>query len=29
MISQGYIAHVATRAIILIEGDDPVIGLIA
>ena len=27
--SQGYLAHVATRAIILIESDDPVIGLIA
>jgi phosphatidylserine decarboxylase len=26
--SQGYLAHVATRAIILIEGDDPVIGLV-
>ena len=26
--SQGYIAHVATRAIILIECDEPVIGLI-
>ena len=26
--SQGYIAHVATRAIILIESADPVIGLI-
>ena len=26
--SQGYLAHVATRAIILIESDDPVIGLI-
>ncbi len=25
--SQGYLAHVATRAIILIEADDPVIGL--
>jgi phosphatidylserine decarboxylase len=25
--SQGYIAHVATRAIILIDSDDPVIGL--
>ena len=25
--SQGYIAHVATRAIIFIESDDPVIGL--
>ena len=27
--SQGYLAHVATRAIILIEADDPVIGLLA
>jgi phosphatidylserine decarboxylase len=27
--SQSYLAHVATRAIILIEGDDPVIGLVA
>ena len=27
--SQGYLAHVATRAIILIEADDPVIGLVA
>jgi phosphatidylserine decarboxylase len=27
--SQGYIAHVATRAIILIEADDPAIGLLA
>ncbi|MDR3637283.1 MAG: phosphatidylserine decarboxylase, partial [Isosphaeraceae bacterium] len=26
--SQGYIAHVATRAILLIECDDPVIGLV-
>ncbi len=26
--SQGYIAHVATRAIIFIEGDDPAIGLV-
>ena len=26
--SQGYLAHVATRAIILIESDDPVIGLV-
>jgi phosphatidylserine decarboxylase len=26
--SQGYIAHVATRAIILIESDDPAIGLV-
>src|SRR5262249_51736086 len=25
-LSQGYLAHVATRAIILIEGDDPAIG---
>jgi phosphatidylserine decarboxylase len=27
--SQGYLAHVAARAIILIEADDPVIGLLA
>ncbi len=27
--SQGYITHVATRAIILIQADDPVIGLVA
>jgi phosphatidylserine decarboxylase len=27
--SQSYLAHVATRAIILIEADDPVIGLLA
>ncbi|MGZ4635665.1 MAG: phosphatidylserine decarboxylase [Oryzihumus sp.] len=27
--SQGYLAHVATRAIILIEADDPAIGLVA
>ncbi|MCE3549860.1 phosphatidylserine decarboxylase family protein [Pseudonocardia sp. RS11V-5] len=27
--SQGYLAHVATRAIILIEADDPDIGLVA
>ena len=27
-LSQGYLAHVATRAIILIESDDPVIGLV-
>ncbi|HWE34937.1 MAG TPA: phosphatidylserine decarboxylase family protein [Isosphaeraceae bacterium] len=27
--SQGYLAHVATRAILLVEADDPVIGLIA
>ena len=27
--SQGYIAHIATRAIILIEADDPSIGLMA
>jgi phosphatidylserine decarboxylase len=27
--SQGYLAHVATRAIILIEADDPTIGLVA
>ena len=27
--SQGYLAHVAARAIILIEADDPVIGLMA
>ncbi|MCE0767636.1 phosphatidylserine decarboxylase family protein [Pseudonocardia kujensis] len=27
--SQGYLAHVATRAVILIEADDPVIGLVA
>lgn len=26
--SQGYIAHVATRAIVLIDSDDPVIGLV-
>ncbi len=26
--SQGYLAHVATRAILLIESDDPVIGLV-
>ncbi len=26
--SQGYLAHVATRAIILIEADDPAIGLL-
>jgi phosphatidylserine decarboxylase len=29
MNSQSYLAHVATRAIILIEADDPVIGLMA
>jgi phosphatidylserine decarboxylase len=29
MTSQSYLAHVATRAIILIEADDPVIGLVA
>jgi phosphatidylserine decarboxylase len=27
--SQGYIAHLATRAIILIQADDPVLGLVA
>ena len=27
-LSQGYLAHVATRGIILIESDDPVIGLV-
>ena len=27
-LSQGYLAHVATRAIILIESDDPTIGLV-
>ena len=27
--SQSYLAHVATRAVILIEADDPVIGLVA
>ena len=27
-LSQGYLAHVATRAIILIESDDPAIGLV-
>jgi phosphatidylserine decarboxylase len=27
--SQGYLAHVATRAIILIQADDPAIGLVA
>ncbi|MCU1472006.1 phosphatidylserine decarboxylase family protein [Amnibacterium sp.] len=27
--SQGYIAHMATRAIILVQADDPVIGLVA
>ncbi|WP_420369352.1 phophatidylserine decarboxylase associated domain-containing protein [Curtobacterium sp. L1-20] len=27
--SQGYLAHVATRAIVLIEADDPTIGLVA
>jgi phosphatidylserine decarboxylase len=27
--SQGYLAHVAARAIIVIEADDPVIGLMA
>ena len=27
--SQGYLAHVATRAIILIESDEPVVGLMA
>lgn len=27
--SQGYLAHVATRAIILLEADDPTIGLVA
>jgi phosphatidylserine decarboxylase len=27
--SQSYLAHVATRAIVLIEADDPVIGLVA
>ena len=29
MNSQGYLAHVATRAIILIEADNPAIGLVA
>jgi phosphatidylserine decarboxylase len=29
MNSQSYLAHVAARAIILIEADDPVIGLMA
>jgi phosphatidylserine decarboxylase len=29
MNSQSYLAHVATRAIILIEADDPAIGLMA
>src|SRR5487761_1690499 len=29
MNSQSYLAHVATRAVILIEADDPVIGLMA
>ncbi|MBT2502344.1 phosphatidylserine decarboxylase family protein [Curtobacterium sp. ISL-83] len=28
-LSQGYMAHVATRVIILIEADDPAIGLVA
>jgi phosphatidylserine decarboxylase len=28
-VSQGYLAHVAARAVILIEADDPVIGLMA
>jgi len=28
-LSQGYLAHVATRAIVLIEADDPAIGLVA
>lgn len=28
-ISQGYLAHVATRAILLIDADDPAIGLVA
>jgi len=28
-VSQSYLAHVAVRAIILIEADDPVIGLVA
>lgn len=28
-LSQGYLAHVATRAIVLIEADDPTIGLVA
>lgn len=27
--SQGYMAHVATRAVLLIQADDPVIGLVA
>lgn len=27
--SQGYLAHVATRAVVLIEADDPAIGLVA
>jgi len=29
VVSQGYLAHVATRAIILIEADNPLIGLVA
>lgn len=29
VISQGYLAHVATRAVILIQADNPVIGLMA
>jgi phosphatidylserine decarboxylase len=28
-VSQGYIAHVATRAVIVIEADEPAIGLVA
>ena len=28
-LSQGYLAHVATRAIVLIDADDPTIGTIA
>lgn len=28
-LSQGYLAHVATRAIVLVEADDPAIGLVA
>ncbi len=28
-LSQGYLAHVATRAIVLLEADDPAVGLVA
>ena len=28
-LSQGYLAHVATRAIVILEADDPAIGLVA